>query len=102
MTDIICIRGDGLSPGDDIVEILLSDVNAALSRGRAELDQGALADQQDLNIILTDVRLGNLIEVDDSEIGRWRGKVIGVTHSASIDEEGNLSGDTKITVRKPR
>jgi len=100
--DIVCIRGDGLSPGDDIVEILLSDVNAALSRGRAELDQGALADQQDINIVLTDARLGKLVEVDDSEIGHWRGKIISVSHTASIDEEGNLSGDTKITVRKPR
>jgi len=102
MTDIVCIRGDGLSPGDDIVDILLSDVNAALSRGRAELDQGALADQQDLTIILQDVRLGTIVEVDDSEIGLWRGKVIGVNHSASIDGEGNLSGETKLTIRKPR
>ena len=102
MTDIVCIRGDGLSPGDDIIEILLSDVNAALSRGRAELDQGALADQQDLTVILADYRLGRVVEVDDSEIGWWRGKIIGVSHSASIDGEGNLSGDTKLTVRKPR
>ena len=46
--DIVCIRGYGLSPGDDIIEILLSDVSAAVSRGRAERDQGALADQQDM------------------------------------------------------
>ena len=100
--DIVCIRGDGLSPGDDIIEILLSDVNAALSRGRTELDQGALADQQDITCTLQDIRLGQLIEVDDSEIGLWRGKVIGVNHSVSMDGEGNLSGETKLTVRKPR
>lgn len=100
--DILCIRWNGDSPGEDIVEPLLSDVTAALSRGRAELDQGSLADQQDLTIILQDIRLGTLIEVDDSEIGRWKGKVIGVNHSASIDGDGNLSGETKITVRKPR
>jgi hypothetical protein len=100
--DIVCIRGDGLSPGDDIIEILLSDVSAGLSRGRAELDQGALADQQDITCTFQDIRLGQLIEVDDSEIGLWRGKVIGVNHSVSMDGEGNLSGETKLTVRKPR
>jgi len=100
--NIVCIRGDGDSPGEDIVDALLSSVEAGLSRGRAELDQGALADQQDLTVILADYRLGTIIEVDDSEIGRWRGKIIGVSHSASIDGEGNLSGETKLTVRKPR
>lgn len=100
--DIVCIRGDGLSLGDDIIEVLLSDVSAGLSRGRAELDQGALADQQDITCTLQDVRLGQLLEVDDSEIGLWRGKVIGVNHSVSMDGEGNLSGETKLTVRKPR
>jgi len=100
--NIVCIRGDGDSPGEDIVDALLSSVEAGLSRGRAELDQGALADQQDLTVILSDYRLGTIIEVDDSEIGRWRGKIIGVSHSASIDGEGNLSGETKLTVRKPR
>ncbi len=100
--DILCVRGSGSNPSDDIVEPLLSDVNAALSRGRSELDQGALADQQDLTLTFQDIRLGTLVEVDDSEIGRWRGKVIGVNHSASIDGDGNLSCETKITVRKPR
>lgn len=102
MTDIVCLRGNGDAPGDDIVDALLSSVSAALSRGRAELDQGALADQQDLTVDLHDYRIGTLVEVDDSEIGRWRGKIIGVNHSASIDESGNLSGETKLTVRKPR
>ena len=100
--NIVCIRGDGDSPGEDIVDALLSSVEAGLSRGRAELDQGALADQQDLTVILADYRLGTIIEVDDSKIGLWRGKIIGVSHSASIDGEGNLSGETKLTVRKPR
>lgn len=102
MTDIVCIRGQGDSPVEDIVDSLLSTVSAALSRGRAELDQGELADQQDLTVDLHDYRIGTVIDVDDSEIGRWRGKIIGVNHSASIDDEGNLSGETKLTVRKPR
>ncbi len=56
MVDIVVIRGEGISPGDDIQDVLLSTVEAALSRGRAELDQGALADAPVLEIKLRDVR----------------------------------------------
>lgn len=100
--DIVVIRGEGDSPGEDIVEPLLSDVNAALSRGRAELDQWTLADEQTLEITLQDVRLGQLIEVDDSALGNWRGKVTSVTHTVNVDDAGNLSAQTRVTLRKPR
>lgn len=100
--DIVVIRGEGNSSGDDIVEPLLSDVNAALSRGRAELDQGSLADEQSLEVTLQDIRLGELVEVDDSSLGHWRGKVIGVNHTVNIDEDGNLSFFTTLNLRKPR
>lgn len=100
--DILCIRGMGDHPGEDIVEPLLSEIAPALSRGRAELDQGTLSDQQELTVILHDYRLGSLMEVDDSELGLWKGKIIGVSHHAEIDDEGNLSGETRITLRKPR
>ncbi len=46
--DILCIRGSGDRPGDDITDPLLSTVEAGLSRGRAELDEGALSDEQRL------------------------------------------------------
>lgn len=100
--DIVVIRGEGTSPGDDIVDILLSEVNAGLSRGRAELDQGALADEQSLEVALQDLRLGQLIEVEDSALGYWRGKATGVTHQVSMDDEGNLSYSTTVNLRKPR
>lgn len=100
--DIVVIRGEGLSPGDDIVEALLSDVNAALSRGRAELDEGALAEENDLDVKLQDIRLGQLIKIDDSRLGAWSGKITAVVHSVDMDTEGNLSANTKITLRKPR
>lgn len=100
--DIVVIRGEGTSPGDDIVDILLSDVNAGLSRGRAELDQGALADEQSLEVTLQDLRLGQLIEVEDSALGYWRGKATSVVHSVSVDENGNVSTQTSVTLRKPR
>jgi len=100
--DIVVIRGEGTSPGDDIVDILLSDVNAGLSRGRAELDQGALADEQSLEVTLQDLRLGQLIEVEDSALGYWRGKATSVTHQVSMYDRGNLSYSTTVNLRKPR
>lgn len=100
--DIVCLRGEGDAPGEDIVDPLLSDVSAALSRGRAELDQGALADQHLLEVVIGDYRLGQLIEVDDTALGRWRGKVISVSHNVTIDEQGNMTGTTALTLRKPR
>lgn len=102
MVDIVVVRGEGTSPGDDISAALLTDLEAALSRGRAELDQGALADAPALTIKLRDVRLGDIIEVDDSALGTWRGKVTNVTHTVSVDDAGNLDYDTKLTLRKPR
>ena len=101
MVDIVVVRGEGTSPGDDIQDVLLATVEAALSRGRAELDEGALADAPVLEIKLRDVRLGEIIEVDDSALGIWRGKVTGVSHRISIDD-GNMSTSTTINLRKPR
>jgi hypothetical protein len=102
MVDIVVVRGEGTSPGDDIQDVLLATVEAALSRGRAELDEGALADAPELEIKLRDVRLGEIIEVDDSALGMWRGKVTGVSHRISIDVDGNMSTSTTINLRKPR
>ena len=100
--DILCIRGSGDRPGDDIVEPLLSTVEAGLSRGQAELDEGALSDEQRLETILIDLRLGQLIEVDDSTLGIWRGKLTSLSHQVQIDDTGNLSGSSTFTLRKPR
>lgn len=100
--DIVVIRGECTSPGEDIVDPLLSEVNVALSRGRAELDQGTLADEQQLEVTLQDLRLGQLITVEDSALGYWQGKVTSVVHSVSVDDDGNLSAQTSVTLRKPR
>jgi hypothetical protein len=102
MTDIVVVRGEGSSPGDDVLDVLLGDLSAALSRGRAELDQGALADSPNIEIKLRDVRLGQIVEVDDSKLGLWRGKVTGVSHRISVDDSGDLSGSTTLNLRKPR
>lgn len=100
--DIVCIRGDGDRPGDDVIEPLLATVEAGLSRGQMELDQGTLADEQQIDTLLVDLRLGQIIAIDDSVIGSWRGKLVGLSHNVLIDEAGNLSGNSTFTLRKPR
>lgn len=100
--DITCIRDNGECPGEDILEPLLSDLNAALSRGRAELDQGALRDRQELEVVLAHHALGQIIEVNDSLLGTWRGKLVGIQHSVTVDDSGALSGSTQLTLEKPR
>lgn len=102
MVDIVVVRGDGTRPGEDIVDSLITTVEVALSRGRAELDEGALSDEAVLDCVLYDARLGDLVEVDDSTLGLWRGKLTGLTQTVSIDENGNVSGSTSINLRKPR
>lgn len=102
MVDITCIRGEGHRPGDDIVEPLLSTVEAALHRGRIELDQGELADEQTLDIVLLDRRLGETLQIEDSMIGTSNGKIVGLSHTVSVDAEGNISGTTTLNVRKLR
>jgi hypothetical protein len=100
--DITVIRGEGDHPGDDVVDPLMATLDAALSRGRAELDEGALSDQQELTTVMTDLRLGQTIEVDDAVLGRWRGKLTSLSHSVQVDDQGNLSGESRFTLRKPR
>lgn len=100
--DIIVMRGEGNHPGDDIVDLLMSDLSVGLSRGRAELDQGALADAPVLTCVLCNTRLGHLIQVNDTVLGTWRGKVVSVSHSIKVDDSGSLSTETQLTLRKPR
>ncbi|ABK45291.1 hypothetical protein Mmc1_2798 [Magnetococcus marinus MC-1] len=82
--EIICQRGDGEFPGEDISDPLLATTEAKLSRGRAEIDAG-----EDLQeVLLTCVHRpgvspGQIIEIHDALMGRsWRGKVTGVAHEA--------------------
>jgi len=82
MVDIIVQRGDGDRPGDDIQEPLLSDLGAALARGRAEIDRATLHDERTMacNYQAT-VGNGELVQSHDSgQAETWRGKIIGITH----------------------
>ncbi|ABK45366.1 hypothetical protein Mmc1_2875 [Magnetococcus marinus MC-1] len=82
--EIVCQRGDGEHPGEDISDPLLATTEAKLSRGRAEIDAGE--DLQEISLTCVHrpgVMPGQIIEVHDALMGRsWRGKVTGVAHEA--------------------
>ena len=100
--DIVCIRGDGLHRGDDIIEPLLATVEAALARGRSELDNGTPFSEMNLTMANIDARLGQLIDIDDIMIGHYAGKVTGLSHTITIDADGNLNNETQLNLRVPR
>lgn len=100
--DIVCIRGSGDHAGNDIIEPLLTNVTAALSRGRKELDEGALANQQKLDCPLLDLRLGKSVQVDDSFLGVWTAKITSISHQVDIDDNGNLTATSTFVTRKAR
>lgn len=72
-------------PGPDITDPLLSDIRAALARGRAELDSGEGLQTVRLGAVFrSGVRAGQIIEVHDSAQGRsYRAVVTGVEHVAA-------------------
>jgi len=93
-------RGAGDWPGAEIREPLLGEsLEAALARGRAELDANAHGwERVSLEIdYRTDLALGDLIEVDDPLQGAaWRGCVVGIAHRV---QEG--APTTTLNVRRP-
>lgn len=77
-------RHAGDWPGAEIREPLLGEsLEAALARGRAELDANAhgwerVSLEADYRL---DLALGDLVEVDDPLQGApWRGQVVGIAH----------------------
>jgi len=76
-------------PAPDIVEPLLTDIRAALERGRAELDSGEpLQVVRITSLYVAGLAPGDLVEVRDMyQGGPWRGKVTSVSHTAA---EGTL------------
>lgn len=93
MIDIFVQRGAGDYRGEDIVDPLLSALEPALDRGRAELDSTSVLQQpiQVTTKFRTGVRLGQLAEFHDSLQGvSWKGKITGIQHS--------IQGSTVTTV----
>lgn len=101
MTDLVVVRGEGHRPGEDILDPLLVTDQLALARGRMELDEGELSNRLDITIPLTDVRLGETFRVQGSLSGQSVGKVISLSHRVVIDDEGNISGETQISIKVP-
>lgn len=83
--EIICQRGQGEFPGDDISDPLLTDTRAKLARGRAVIDAGEELQTVSLTCIhRTGLLPGQLVEVHDAMMGQtWRGKVTSVGHAAA-------------------
>lgn len=82
--EVTAIRGDGIYPGDDILEPLASHVDARRERGRAVIDAGESLQDVSVSVLFNAALLpGQLVEVRDLTMGNpWRGKAKSVRHSA--------------------
>lgn len=94
-------RGTGDRPGDEISDALIGDsIEAALARGRAELDASAHRFQiTTIELVRPrfDLRLGDLIAVSSAaQTAILRGKVVGVRHAPKGGE-----APTTLTVEHP-
>ena len=102
MTDLVVLRGSGHRPGEEIVDALLATTALALARGDAELDEGELSNRLELTLPLTDIRLGESVKVHGPLVGPVTGKVTALSHRVSVDDDGNLSGETQLTLKVHR
>lgn len=87
MTDLIVIRFLGDKEGDDIIDELLSTDAAALSRGRAELDQRATAQVERVVTVPYEagVELGQTVQISDTLQGQtYIGKVTGLDYANEL------------------
>jgi hypothetical protein len=102
MITVEVIRGAGDADGGEILEPLLGDsLEAALARGRAELDQHAHGHDR-VAVITTTYRpellLGVRLAVADPDLGAvWYGTVVGVEHLW----DGTLA-ETRLTIDRAR
>ena len=89
MVDLIVQRHGGDSPGDDIVDPLISTDAVALARGRNELDARA-GNKQDVTynmIPVAGVLPGTFVEVFEVSTGQsFRAKVKSVSKSKALGE----------------
>lgn len=95
------VRGDGARDGGEILAPLLgASLQAAIARGRAELDASAHPrDRVSLTLdYRPDLLLGMRLEVSDPELGAsWQGQVVGVAH----DWDGEIA-ETVLTMDRAR
>jgi hypothetical protein len=89
MIDIVVIRGEGNIDGGEVVSPLLSEIKAALDRGRQEIEKHTTVRKVSLKTVFRPgVMKGQIVEVADSLQGPiWRGVIMGLSHVA---EEGTV------------
>jgi hypothetical protein len=80
--DIIVVRGAGDRQGDDIISGLLSDINVALLRGAAAInDATPIYDVSLRTHFRPGVRNGdNVMVIDQFQGETWYGRVVGINH----------------------
>ncbi len=88
MIDIIVQRGLGDLPGEDIEDVLITEVTVALQRGRNEIDAHSdLQDMTEVSVLHAIAKPGMTAAVHDAMQGAvWQGKVTAVTHT--VDDTG--------------
>ena len=70
MIDLFVFRGAGDKDGGEIFNPLLSDVSAALQRGKFEIDFNTPTIQNSLEVVYSPgLRLGQQVSVSDSRTG---------------------------------
>lgn len=86
MPDIIVIRGDGASQGEDIVDALLTTEQACIARGRTELDDASgLLKVVNECVYRDGTMLGEMVEVFDPLTGNLRrGKITSIEHKIPL------------------
>lgn len=78
-------RGAGDRAGAEVIDPLITSIDCAISRGKAELDEtahGAITTDLDLVEPRFDIEIGDVVEVSDAMQGEsWRGLVVSVVHT---------------------
>ncbi|HAT51483.1 MAG: hypothetical protein HQL07_01360 [Nitrospirae bacterium] len=83
LSELVCQRGAGNHPGEDVIDPFLTTIDAKLSRGRAIIDQGSGLQVVSLTCIhRPGIMPGDLVQIHDALMGSsWIGKVSGVRHN---------------------
>lgn len=83
MTDIIVYRGAGDKEGEEIFDVLLSEVAPALRRGSYEIDKVSPREIVDSEVVyLPQIRRGMLLEIVNTDTGASdRGVVSSFMHA---------------------
>jgi len=81
MIDITVIRGEGLNPGEDIVDVLCATEAVAIQRGRNAVDANAKITPVRLQTVYrAGLETGQTVQVLDSLQGEaWLGKIVDVS-----------------------